>query len=140
MPGTPPMSHSLLIAIGRAEATARRFTHDYLGPQHVLMSILMDEDLINDVAILRLFPAEAVEEHFHALGALRPSDRPVPDGPLPYTSRTKRALAFAGDLARQRGAREITPRHLLAGLIREGRSVAARLLSAKGITEDLVWP
>jgi ATP-dependent Clp protease ATP-binding subunit ClpC len=58
----------------------------------------------------------------------------VPSGERPYTSRTKKALSFAGESARERGHAFIGPGDLIVGLMREGMNIGAQVLSQHGLT------
>jgi ATP-dependent Clp protease ATP-binding subunit ClpC len=64
------------------------------------------------------------------------------DVDLPLSEEASRALAWAAEEADQLGHRRIGPAHLLLGLLREGRSLAAELLEEHGarlerVREDL---
>ena len=63
----------------------------------------------------------------------------VPLSLLPtYTSRAAQVLRLAVDSALAEYLRDATPQDLLRGLVREGRSRAALILRANGISEDAV--
>ena len=50
-----------------------------------------------------------------------------------FTERTRRLIFFAQEAAAELGFREVTPEHLLLGLIREEDCVAARVLIGMGV-------
>ena len=57
---------------------------------------------------------------------------------MPFTEETRRVLRFAGEEADRLLHNYIGPQHLLLGLLREERSVAASILTAQGLTiEDV---
>ncbi|HZG42832.1 MAG TPA: Clp protease N-terminal domain-containing protein [Longimicrobium sp.] len=57
---------------------------------------------------------------------------------LPYTSRAKKVLEFAMAEAREFNHTTLTPEHLLLGLLREEKGLAAEALTLAGLTlEDL---
>jgi ATP-dependent Clp protease ATP-binding subunit ClpA len=53
---------------------------------------------------------------------------------IPFTARAKKALELALRDALAIGSREIRSEHLVLGLLREGDGVAARILTARGVT------
>ena len=56
----------------------------------------------------------------------------APSGHIPFTPRAKEVLKLALDEAVQLGHRYIGTEHILLGLIREGDSVAAQVLTGLG--------
>ncbi len=60
------------------------------------------------------------------------------DVDLPLSEEAGRALASAAEEADQLGHRLIGPAHLLLGLLREGRSLAAELLEGHGVRLERV--
>jgi ATP-dependent Clp protease ATP-binding subunit ClpC len=57
---------------------------------------------------------------------------------MPFTEETRRVLRFAGEEADRLLHNYIGPQHLLLGLLREERSVAASILTEQGLTiEDV---
>jgi ATP-dependent Clp protease ATP-binding subunit ClpA len=52
------------------------------------------------------------------------------------TARARHVLALANDLADRRGDTDVTPAHVLLGLLQEGQSVAVYALSARGVPLD----
>lgn len=63
--------------------------------------------------------------------------RPV-DVDLPLSEEALRALSWAAEEADQLGHRDISPAHLLLGLLRESRCPAAELLEEHGIRPERV--
>lgn len=118
--------------LSRAHETARRLKHGYASGDHLLLSLLYED---TDVA-----PRALTE-----LGV----DVPQLRGVLTYvldggagedtldtvgTARLMRILELAGSEARRLGHHDVTPGHLLLGLVREGESVAATILENLGVT------
>ena len=54
----------------------------------------------------------------------------------PFTSRTRVALAIARGIAAARGDRDLTPGHIVLGILREGRNPAIAALWYAGLTEN----
>lgn len=55
----------------------------------------------------------------------------LPAGRLPFTARAKKCLELALREARRLGRDSLTPEHILLGLIREGRGIAAQVIVTK---------
>jgi ATP-dependent Clp protease ATP-binding subunit ClpC len=54
----------------------------------------------------------------------------------PFTSRTRVALAIARGIAAARGDRDLTPTHIMVGILREGNNPAMGALWYAGVTEQ----
>jgi ATP-dependent Clp protease ATP-binding subunit ClpA len=67
--------------------------------------------------------------------ALSPPVRPRrrPTDPRPFTPRAKNVLELGLREARQLGHGHIGPEHLLLGILREGRGLAARIITDAGL-------
>lgn len=59
-------------------------------------------------------------------------------GHIPFCPRTKKVLEISLREARRLGDRHIGSEHLLLAIVREGRGVAARVLTDRGATPDVV--
>jgi enamine deaminase RidA (YjgF/YER057c/UK114 family) len=62
----------------------------------------------------------------------------APSFVIPFSTETKRILQIAAEEADRLQHRHIGPEHLLLGILREGRSVAASILIARGLGLDTV--
>lgn len=60
----------------------------------------------------------------------------APAEPLPYTSRTRKVFALAGEGARALGHARVGVEHLVLGLVRERMGVGAQVLAEHGLTEQ----
>lgn len=70
-------------------------------------------------------------------GALdRRAGRGTLSGHIPFTPRAKKSLELSLRAAVRRNDREITPGHLLLGLIDQNDNAALRLLQAEGVASD----
>ena len=117
-------------ALQGAEEEARRLQHGYIGTEHLLLGLLRVED---DVTA-RLLTGLGVE-----LGKVRSAvelvigrgEQPA-TGTMHLTPRTKKVLALAAEEAQRLGRDAVDTPHLLLGLVREGRGVAAGVLESLG--------
>ena len=126
----PKLTAATKRALQGAEEEARRLQHGYIGTEHLLLGLLRVED---DVTA-RLLTSLGVE-----LGKVRSAveliigrgEQPA-TGTMHLTLRTKKVLALAGEEAQRFGRDAVGTPHLLLGLVREGRGVAAGVLESLG--------
>jgi len=120
---TPRAQQVLVLA--RKEAD--RFNHSYVGTEHLLLGLIK---LGQGVAV------NVLERMGLGLDTVRMEvEKEVGSGPpqkvsgtIPYTPRVKKVLAFANKEAKGLNHSYVGTEHLLLGLLREGESVAARVL------------
>ena len=123
-------------ALIKSREEARRRNHEYVGTEHLLLGLLAEEDtLVVDVLEnlgARPNNLQAAVEQMMIGG--RPSGRiQTPD--LPYTARARVVLDQAISAAHEFGDGYVGTQHLLLGLIREKQGIAARAMTAAGLTE-----
>ena len=119
-----------VLALAREEAAL--LYHPYIGTEHLLLGLLREreglavtvmQDIGIDVDLLRQ----------QLLEVLKPGDTPPTSGPdLPYTSRAKRVLELAMAEARELSHSYVGTEHLLLGLVREQKGIAAQVLHDNG--------
>ena len=120
-----------------AKREAKRFGHDYVGTEHILMGLIK---LGQGVAVSALqnmgLDLETVryEVEKHS-GPIKDTEV---QGEPPLTPRVKRVLAFAAREARALNYNYIGTEHLLLGLLREGDGVAAKILRSLNVDGDEV--
>jgi DNA-binding transcriptional regulator YhcF (GntR family) len=120
-----------VLAMSREEAI--RMGHDYVGTEHILLGLLREGHGVGDAVIdeAGIDPA-AIED---AIGKMVRRGRAViGKGELPYTSRAKKVLEFALAEARELNHSYVGTEHLLLGLMREERGIAAQVLTGAGLT------
>src|SRR4030088_1269442 len=122
---TPRAQQVLALALKEAE----RFSHNYVGTEHLLLGLIK---LGQGVAVnvmqkmgldLKTFRRE-VEKHVGS----HPETKMI--GSIPYTPRVKKVLALAGKEAKALNHSYVGTEHILLGLLREGKGVAARVLKS----------
>lgn len=118
----------------RAVEEAVRLRHDYVGTEHMLLALAGMES----GAVLRRIGVEPAEVTARLHESVRSGTRTVQPGKggLPYTSRMKQALALAMEVSREQGDESIGREHLLLGLIREEKGIAAQVLASLGVDEE----
>ena len=117
---------------------ARARHHEYVGTEHQLLGLLAERDgvaagVLNALAI----DTEALAAQIDDVIGTGNSPQP-PEVPLPHTTRAKRALELAMAAARELEHDYVGVEHLLLGLVREGKGVAAQMLLHAGVTDEAV--
>jgi len=119
-----------VLAMAREEAI--RLQHDYVGTEHVLLGLIREGEGVA-AAVLTNLAADLdevqrlVEEHVHK------GKSSATIGELPYTSRAKKVLEYAMAEARELNHSYVGTEHLLLGLLREEKGLAAKVLGELGI-------
>lgn len=130
---TKRLSDSAEGVLARARGFARKWNHEWLGTEAILMGIL-SEDNLGQAAIGLLLPDRRFEGLREELNALVPPGPPTVSGELPLTPRAKKAIAEAVSEAMEEGRECAHAGDLLLGILREDGGVAAQLLERWGIT------
>ena len=121
-----------VISMSREEA--HRLHHEYVGTEHLLLGLIEDgagvaaavmQELGVDLAKVRT-DIETQVKTGHA------GDAGSPD--LPYTSRAKKVLELAMAEALDLNHHYVGTEHLLLGLLREEKGIAAQVLVSHGLT------
>jgi hypothetical protein len=117
-----------------AQEEARLLNHGYIGSEHALLGVLAEAQGIGAQALRSLdVSVDAVRAKVVTL--VGRGDRPAL-GHIPFTAQAKRALEGALREALHAGDHEIGTEHLLLGLIRDGESTAARVLTELRVDLD----
>lgn len=109
--------------------------HDYIGPEHILLALLRDPDSAA-VAVLTALDCELESVRTKIRDIVKPGTGAAPAGALrPFTSRVKKVLEITMIAARDDGSTSVGTQHLLVGLVREEKSIAAQVLVNSSVTE-----
>ena len=112
-------------AIEIASEIAMELGHHYIGTEHILYGLAKEE---NGVASKVLLNQDVTPENIVAkIDELVGREEPI-DTIIDFTPRTKRVIEVAFLEARKLGYNYIGTEHLLIGILREGDSIAARIL------------
>lgn len=123
-----------VLAMAREEAA--HLKHEYVGTEHILLGLIRAGEGVA-VAVLQNLGVDLdqVRQNVEAQVKRDKPNRPVgPD--LPYTSRAKKVLEFAMTEARELNHSYVGTEHLLLGLIREDKGIAAEVLADMGVTAE----
>ncbi len=113
-------------AIEIANEIAIKLGHKYLGTEHILYGLTKEENgIAKKVLEMQGINSEDVLEKIEELIG---EDENKIDGTLGFTPRTKRVIENAYREAKKLGTDYIGTEHLLIGIMREGDSIATRIM------------
>jgi ATP-dependent Clp protease ATP-binding subunit ClpC len=120
-----------------AKEEARRFNHDYIGTEHILLGLIREGEGVAAAVLQKLgLSLENIRLEIEKLVQPGPTTQII--GDIPFTPRAKKALELAAEEARALGHNYIGTEHLLLGLIREGEGVASQVLLNLGLDLERV--
>ena len=112
-------------AIEFANELALELGHNYIGTEHILYGLVKEgSGVASKVLENQAITADMIIDKIVELVG---HEEPI-DGTLGFTPRTKRVIENAFIEARKLGYNYIGTEHLLIGILREGDSIAARIL------------
>ncbi|MDD3088338.1 MAG: ATP-dependent Clp protease ATP-binding subunit [Candidatus Omnitrophica bacterium] len=115
-----------------AKEEAKRFNHDYIGTEHILLGLVKEGEGVAAAVLTSLgLDSENIREEVEKL--VQPGLSKVISEDIPFTPRAKKVIELAMDEARSLGHNYIGTEHLLLGLIREGDGVASQVLMNMGL-------
>lgn len=118
-----------VLALAREEALS--FNHQYIGTEHLLLSLLREHEGVAALALEKLGVAlasvrAAVDEKIGR------GDQPVQEE-IDYVPRARTVLSLALDEAERQGSAYVRTEHILLGIVREGGGVGADILDTLGV-------
>ncbi|MFH0739250.1 MAG: ATP-dependent Clp protease ATP-binding subunit [Candidatus Omnitrophota bacterium] len=120
-----------------AKEEARRFNHDYIGTEHILLGLIREGEGVAATVLQKMgVSLENIRLEIEKLVQPGPATQII--GDIPFTPRAKKALELAAEEARSMGHNYIGTEHLLLGLIREGEGVASQVLLNLGLDLNTV--
>ncbi|MGE0161378.1 MAG: ATP-dependent Clp protease ATP-binding subunit [Gemmatimonadales bacterium] len=122
-----------VLAMAREEAI--RLQHDYVGTEHILLGLIREGEGVA-AAVLTNLNVDLEQIHERVEESVRKGKATIALGELPYTSRAKKVLEFAMAEARDFNHSYVGTEHLLLGLLREEKGIAAQVLNSLGVTLD----
>jgi ATP-dependent Clp protease ATP-binding subunit ClpA len=139
--GTPVRAHDRYVMFERltnrarrvivlAQEEARMLNHNYIGTEHILLGLIHEGEGVAARALESLgISLEAVR---HQVEEIIGQGQQAPNGHIPFTPRAKKVLELSSREAKKLGHKHIGTGHLLLGLIRERKGVAAQTLVQLG--------
>jgi ATP-dependent Clp protease ATP-binding subunit ClpC len=122
-----------VLAMAREEAI--RLQHDYVGTEHILLGLIREGEGVA-AAVLMNLNVDLEQIHERIEESVKKGKATIALGELPYTSRAKKVLEYAMAEARELNHSYVGTEHLLLGLLREEKGIAAQVLNSLGLTLD----
>ena len=117
-----------------AREEAARLHHEYVGTEHILLALTREDSGVATVILENLSAdPRAIRQRLEQVVTPGKADRSL-DESLPYTARAKKVLEFGMSAARDLGHSYVGTEHVLLGLVREEKGIAAQVLAEFGIT------
>ena len=119
-----------------AQEEAERLNHNYIGSEHILIGLLLEEGGVAG-RVLRELGLEAVRvqamvERLAGVGSRTPFSK------VELSPSTKRILELGIDEARRMGQHYISTEHLLLGLVRQNEGLAMDVLRRFGVSPEQI--
>src|SRR5690349_8371513 len=118
-------------AVSLAIAEARQLGHSRVGTEHLLLGLLACADS-DAAAHLRSAGASLAAARFTVSSVVTETVDAHVDDDLPYTPRAQRALERAGRFARRSRDPEVTPDHVLLGVL-DVEGLACQVMRGLGV-------
>lgn len=118
-------------AVNFSQESAMQLLHNYVGTEHLLLGLIREGEGI----AARVLQAQGVTEEriVEKIDIIIGRGTDMVEQPIGFTPRTKRVMELSFREARKMGHNFIGTEHLLLGIIKEGDSVALRVLSDLGV-------
>lgn len=119
-----------------AQEEAERLNHNYIGSEHILIGLLLEEGgvagrVLRDLG-LEAVRVQAMVERLAGVGSRTPFSK------VELSPSTKRILELGIDEARRMGQHYISTEHLLLGLVRQNEGLAMEVLKRFGVSPEQI--
>src|SRR5258708_4973014 len=120
-----------------ARSEASQLGSSGIEPVHMLLGVLDERNGLGSRILART--GEALDDfRSDIVGRLTGRERVPESHEIPFSASCKRALQYAAEEADRLSHDHIGTEHLLLGLLREERTVAAEVLAARGLRIEAV--
>ncbi|MDP6546542.1 MAG: Clp protease N-terminal domain-containing protein [Phycisphaerae bacterium] len=122
--------------IRQAHADARRYSHHYLGQEHLLLAMVSQRDCRAARALSEAgVTGERIRREVES--RIPPGDTPPPKR-VARTPLAKAAMRAGAKLAADAGADAVGTEHLLSGILHTGQGAGYDILTALGVTTESI--
>ena len=118
-----------------AKEEASRLQHDYVGTEHILLGLVREGEGVA-AAVLSRLNVDLDQVLSRIEESVRKGKASLPSGELLHTSRAKKVLEYSMSEARALSHTYVGTEHILLGLLREEKGMAAHALLSLGVTLD----
>jgi ATP-dependent Clp protease ATP-binding subunit ClpC len=115
-----------------ARFEASKYGSPFIETEHILLGLMREDKALARRLWLRAGSFEALRREIES--RITPRERVSISVEVPLTSDAKQTLHFAVEEAERVGDKHVGTEHLLLGLLRADKSVAAIVLNAQGVT------
>jgi ATP-dependent Clp protease ATP-binding subunit ClpC len=117
-----------------AREEAARLHHEYVGTEHILLGLIREGEGVAAAVLTNLgVDLEEIQQKIEE--TVKKGKAAAAAGPeLPYTSRAKKVLELAMMEARELNHSYVGTEHLLLGLLREEKGIAAQVLTDAAVS------
>ncbi len=115
-----------------AKEEARRFNHDYIGTEHMLLGLIREGEGVA-CAVLQNLGVDLDRIMIEIEKLISPGSVGAVLGDIPFVPRAKKALELAAEEARSLGHNYIGTEHIFLGLLREEEGIASQVLFSLGV-------
>lgn len=115
-----------------AKEEARRFNHDYIGTEHILLGLIREGEGVA-CAVLQNLGVDLERLRIEIEKLVSSGSVASVLGDIPFTPRAKKALELSAEEARGLGHNYIGTEHILLGLLREEEGIASGVLFSLGV-------
>jgi len=123
-----------VLAMAREEAA--RLHHEYVGTEHILLGVIKEGEGVA-ATVLQAMNVDLEDVQQRIEEQVKKGKASQATGPdLPYTSRAKKVLELAMAEARELNHSYVGTEHLLLGLLREEKGIAAQVLTDAQVNLD----
>lgn len=115
-----------------AQEEAKRFHHNYVGTEHILLGLIGEPEsvickVLDDLGVSPDHIRDVLEDRLE-YGGLE-----VDSTNIPFTQQAKQVLSSAWDEARKLGHNYVNVEHLFLSLFRDSSNIAAKVLTEAGL-------
>jgi ClpA/ClpB-like protein len=119
-----------------AREEAARLQHEYVGTEHILLGLIREGQGVAAAALTNL-NVDLADVTARVNETVKEGKNQAKSQDLPYTSRAKKILEFSMSEARELNHPYVGTEHLLLGVLREEKGIAAQVLTDAGITVEM---
>jgi hypothetical protein len=119
-----------------ARYEASQFGCSYIETEHLLLGLFREDKALASQVLASYGNVEAIRHSIEQRGTA--GDKIATSVDLPLSHESKRVLAYAAEESERMKHEHIDTPHLLLGLLREEKTLAAQLLREQGLTVDSV--
>src|SRR5207302_1330662 len=120
-----------VLAMAREEAA--RLHHEYVGTEHILLGLIREGEGVAATVLQNLsVELDDIQQKIEET-VMKGKGQQATGPDLPFTSRAKKVLELAMSEARELNHSYVGTEHLLLGLLREEKGIAAQVLTDAGV-------